>query len=153
MNETVTAVLGVFGTFLTGLLVYLGVRYTADRTKAGQDRDVDLKAQDSAIQAWKDLIGPYRNEVKELRDEVKAARVEQSQDRKLREAEMALLHREVASLRSELAEWKRLARVIARWAMKMRDQVLHLGGAVDATPEELLTLQAMDEAGRPLVDR
>lgn len=149
--------LGAVVTVLGSFLLYRGVKFTADRAKQGTERSADVDAQQSALEAWKELVEPYRREVAELRAELRAEREDrltaERRDAKDREAAKAKVDAELDRLRErvdlltiQLGEWKRLARTIARWATALRDEVLRLGGTVPATPEELLTLQAIEEA-------
>ena len=149
--------LGTLVSVLTAILVYRGARITADRSKEGSLRSSEVDEQQSALTAWKDLLEPYQTEVRQLRTDLtteRQARQEQErrdiEDRANAKAQVdgqiAELNRRITSLTSQVAEWKRLARTIARWATTMRDEILRLNGTVPATPDELLTLRAIEES-------
>lgn len=149
--------LGTLVSVLTAILVYRGARITADRSKEGSLRSSEVDEQQSALTAWKDLLEPYQTEVRQLRTDLtteRQARQEQErrdiEDRANAKAQVdgqiEELNRRITSLTSQVAEWKRLARTIARWATTMRDEILRLNGTVPATPDELLTLRAIEES-------
>lgn len=145
-DEIWKAILGVIGTGVTGAFIYLGARITANRSKEGVAQQTQKDANAQVIEAWEGLLQPYR-------DEVQMVRREQVEDRKTHRDEIArileeqnLQRREMERLQSEVTRWKQVAKTIASWATQLRDEVLRLGGKVPATPEELLTLQAISEA-------
>lgn len=148
---------GTVVTLIGTYFLWKGVRYTADRARSGVDRTAEVDEQQSALDAWKELVTPYREEVVALRAELTNERAErlakERMDRVDREAaaeriqtQMAALTERIDLLTLQLNEWKRLAKTIARWATRLRDEVLRLGGEVPATPDELLTLRAIEEA-------
>lgn len=150
-------VLGFLGTVIVAGLAYLGARHTAAASRAGAEKASHVDAQESALQAWQELLQPYKDDVRDLRAELRTEREERAEhdrtvERRRIEAkaevdeQMETMRREMAALTSQLGEWKRLAQTIARWATRLRDEVLRLGGTVPATPEELLTLQAIEDA-------
>lgn len=159
-------VLALVGTVLLAYFAYRGAKATAASAKAGNDRTADVDAQESALKAWQELLAPYRDEVKQLRadltEERNARSENQTNEEKLRreretavQVQMDRLTERIDLLTLELAHWKRLAKVIARWATTLRDQVLTLGGAVPATPDELLLIQTIDDydQGAPAIAR
>lgn len=150
-------ILGFLGTVVVAYFAYLGARHTANSSVAGVAQTSKVDAQESALQAWQELLEPYKIDVKDLRAELKAERDDRREhDKRVEKArteaktevdrQLEAMSREIATLRSEVGEWKRLAKTIARWATRLRDEVLRLGGTVPATPEELLTLQAIEDA-------
>jgi predicted RNase H-like nuclease (RuvC/YqgF family) len=153
-------VLGTIVTVFLGYLTYRGAKITADRAREGNNRTADVNEQQSALDAWKSLTQPTLQEVDRLRTELKTERDERiakerrdEKDRaaakKLVQEQMDALNRRIDSLTQQLTEWKRLAQTIARWASRLRDEVLRLGGTVPATPEELLVLQAIEDSETP----
>ena len=80
------------------------------------------------------------------RQEAEAAE-ERERQREIVDAQLARLNERVEFLSMQLRHWKSLARVMAGWATSLRDEVLRLGGTLPAEPEELLTLQAIIDAG------
>jgi predicted RNase H-like nuclease (RuvC/YqgF family) len=139
------AAIATLGTVLAAWLVYKGGRYTATKAKEGSDASTGVTAQDSALKAWEGLLTPYRDEVAKLRADVENLTTELSKERKQRAKEAEEQRKLTELLHSELGEWKRVAKVIAKWAVGLRDEVLRLGGAMPATPEELLVLQSLED--------
>lgn len=150
-------IVGTVGTVAVGWFVLVGARHTANTSKAGAEQTSHVNAQESALQAWESLLQPYRDEVATLRAELKDEREDRATqqtriERRRIEAkadsdeQMAVMRRQIEDLSSQVGEWKRLAKTIARWATTLRDEVLRLGGTVPVTPEELLTLQAIEDA-------
>ncbi len=148
--EVWKVLLGAAVTLAGSWLLYKGVVRTASAAKDGVQQTTQVDAQQSALDAWQELLQPYRDEVAVLRADLAAertARAEQHEtERKAREAQVTRLTERIDLLTLQLTEWKRLARVIARWATTLRDELIRQGGTVPATPEELLTLQAIDDA-------
>lgn len=151
------AVLALLGTALVVLGGYFGATRTAAASRAGATQTSHVAAQESALQAWESLLQPYRDEVDLVRKELRAEREDRAEhekhiERRRIEAkadvdeQMDKMRDEIAGLSAQVGEWKRLAQTIARWATRLRDEVLRLGGTVPATPEELLTLQAIEDA-------
>lgn len=149
--------LGTLVTLLLGYLTYRGAKVTADRANEGSLRQADVNEQQSALDAWKDLLEPYQSEVRQLRQDLNTERenraAKERQDAEDRATEkqkvqeqMDALNERITTLTGQVAEWKRLARTIARWATTMRDEILRLKGTVPATPDELLTLRAIEES-------
>lgn len=149
-------VLGSVVAVLLGYLTYRGGLIQAAKASEGVARSADVAEQESALQGWKDLLEPYRVEVREVRTELTKERQDRAakerQDAEDRAREKALVQKQMAemaesieALKGEVRRWKSLARVIARWATTLRDQVLTLGGTVPATPDELLLIQVLDD--------
>lgn len=149
-------VLGFFGLVIVSYFGWLGARSTAAGAKAGADRSADVTAQESALGAWQELLAPYRQEVAQLRAELIEERRDRAEQqvavearRKEREVvvqdQVDNLNTRIDNLTDELRHWKRLAKVIARWASTLRDQVIALGGVAPTTPEELLVIQTLDD--------
>lgn len=145
MSQEAQILLGFAGTALAAYLTYLGVKFTANRAKEGVQQTSKVDAQQSALAAWEKLLEPYRQEVDRLRAEIGSMRETHRLEHERREEQVTRLSERIDLLNLQLSEWKRVARVIAKWATSLRDEVLHLGGTVPATPEELLTMQALDE--------
>lgn len=148
--EVWKVLLGAAVTLAGSWLLYKGVVRTASAAKDGVQQTTQVDAQQSALDAWQELLQPYRDEVAVLRADLAAERTARAQqheaERKAREAQVTRLTERIDLLTLQLTEWKRLARVIARWATTLRDELIRQGGTVPATPEELLTLQAIDDA-------
>lgn len=157
-------ILGTFVTVLLGYLTYRGARVTADRSREGVHRTADVQESAEAFDAWRELFEPMRTRLREQDEELKAIREDLRAERKDRtdkeraderdraaakrsvDQQIERLTERIDTLTLQLNEWKRLAKTIARWAGRLRDEVLRLGGTVPATPEELLTLQAIEDA-------
>lgn len=157
MDVSAADVLKLIGTGFGAYLLYLGVQFTAKRSKEGVERTAEVDEQQSALDAWKELVQPYRDEVLQLRrdlnEERRARQEKERADEKDRAEAKQTVDRQIERLTEridmqakQIAEWKRVARVIARWATTMRDEILRLNGTLPATPEELLTLQAIEDA-------
>jgi predicted RNase H-like nuclease (RuvC/YqgF family) len=147
------------GTLIGSYLVYKGGTFTAAKAKEGSDATTSVTAQDSALQAWQNLLAPYQAEVLQLRKELDRERLQRLENQRVDEAarteakkvvdrELKALRGRVDKLTDEVRVWKRVAQTIARWATLLRDEVLRLGGTIPATPEELLTLQALEDRER-----
>lgn len=141
MATVLTAAVSVLLAYLT----LVGARYTAARAKEGVEVTAGVQAQDSALKAWDSLLQPYRDEVRMLRADQQAERERSFNAQQKTDAEILALREKVLALSGELGEWKRVARVIAKWAIPMRDRLLRLGEEIDPAPEELLTLQAIED--------
>lgn len=143
------AVLALVGSLAGAYLLYRGAIRTAGSAKEGVQQTAQVDAQQSAIDAWQELLQPYRDEVATLRTDLDTERTQrraaEAKERKERAEQVARLTERIDLLNLQLTEWKRLARVIARWATTLRDELIRQGGTVPATPEELLTLQAIDD--------
>lgn len=137
--------LGLMGTVVVAYLGYLGARFTASASKEGATRATDVDAQESALNAWQELLAPYRDEVTALRARVVAGEEKSEEERAAFQQQITLLTERIDFLAHQLRHWKRLARVMARWATQLRDQVLTLGGELPATPDELLLIQSLDD--------
>lgn len=116
-------------------LVLRGGKHTADASRAASTDASRVDAQDSALEAWKQLLEPYRVEVARVNERLDGVH-----------AELDATKRMLGHVRTELASWQRSAKIIARWAIKLRDEVRRLGGTIPATPDELLLIQAIDDA-------
>lgn len=152
-------ILGSVTTIAAAWLVYRGATRTASASRAGATQTSHVAAQESALKAWEGLLQPHIEEVARLRTELRDEREERAEhDRRVErrrieaksevDEQMAEMDRKMAALSAQVGEWKRLAQTIARWATRLRDEVLRLGGEVPATPEDLLTLQAIEDAER-----
>lgn len=157
------AVLALVGTVVGAVLLYKGAKLTGARAVEGTARTAEVDEQQSALTAWKELLAPVQTELARARAEAERFRIELDEEREQRRAterrteeeraaakkvvsqQMDALQAQVDKLRDEVKVWKRVAQTIARWATSLRDEVLRLGGTVPATPDELLTLQAIQE--------
>ena len=149
--------LGTVVTLILGYLTYRGGTIQAEKSRQGVDRTADVAEQESALQGWKELLEPYREEVREVRKELRQERDDRArQEREAaseREREKQVVARQLENLTErveflslQLKHWKSLARVMARWATSLRDEVLRLGGTLPAEPQELLAMQAIIDA-------
>lgn len=147
MNDPtiVVAILGVAGTGIAGWLALKGATRTASASKEAAAQATQATAQDSALKAWESLLEPYRQEVSQLRERLEASDRKHEAQREVTEQQIAKMTERIDFLTLQLEHWKRLAKVIARWATNLRDQVLSLGGTVPATPDELLLIQSLDD--------
>jgi DNA repair exonuclease SbcCD ATPase subunit len=143
-TEVQVALIGGLGTVVVGLLTYLGVTRQARAARAATDHASRKDERDSALKAWESLLDPYRDEVKQLRAELARDREAWQEQQRHTDAEQRSLRTMIEDLTDQVQTWQRVAKTIARWATSLRDEVLRLGGTVPATPEELLTLQAID---------
>jgi septal ring factor EnvC (AmiA/AmiB activator) len=161
------AILFALVSLALGWLTYRGVKLTANKAKEGSQRSTAVAEQESALNAWQamatEMVDPIRKELKASRDDAEQLRRELDDERKERKErekaderdraeakrlvaeQMTELQEQVDKLRDEVKVWKRVAQTIARWATALRDEVLRLGGTVPATPEELLTLNAIQD--------
>lgn len=141
------------GSVVGSILLWRGAKFTADRSTEASRQATTVDAQEAAVNAWKELLEPYREEVARMRSELADVREELAGERtdraaaqRVTDGEVERLQERVGLLTVQLSEWKQMARVISRWATRLRDEVLRLGGTVPATPDELLVLQAIDDA-------
>lgn len=150
-------ILGTIVTLILGYLTYRGGTVQAEKSRLGVDRTADVAEQESALQGWKELLDPYREEVREVRKALaeerddraakeREAAAEREREKLLVAAQIEGLTEKVEFLSIQLKHWKSLARVMARWATSLRDEVLRLGGTLPAEPQELLTMQAIIDA-------
>lgn len=139
------AILGAFVTLAGSYLVYKGVKATAAASKGAADRTSDVTAQDSALRAWEAINKPLIERVEWLEGRMLEAEEKSEREREDFQSQITKLMERVDFLTIQLQHWKRLAKVMARWATTLRDQVLSLGGTVPATPEELLLIQSLDD--------
>lgn len=151
MSGEMQAVVGVIGTIAVAFFAFLGVRSQSRAAQTATDRASRKEERDSALEAWERLIEPTLKEVERLRSELaeeRAARLAQQDETQQRQdradQEQRSLKTMIEDLTDQVQTWQRVAKTIARWATSLRDEVLRLGGTVPATPEELLTLQAID---------
>jgi len=155
-SEVYAAIVAAIATVLVAWLALKGAGRTAAASKAASSEQAKVDAQESALQAWKDLLQPTIDEVERLRRDQKIQAEERAAkdaaEAKEREEKAAEIQQQILRLSEridfltmQLKHWKRLAKVIARWATTLRDQVLTLGGTVPATPEEMLLIQSLDD--------
>lgn len=161
MPDTLSGgIITALAAIIVGYLSYRGIRFQAQASRQANRDTVTVNEQETAVKALEsmtlNLLEPYRQEVVVLRKRVESS--ERDAARQIREAEEDRRNRErlvqqqmdklterIDLLTIELGHWKRLAKVIARWATTLRDQVLSLGGDVPATPNELLLIQSIDD--------
>lgn len=146
MSDLLKVLITVGGTIVCGYFLLRGSKFTATKAKEGVEQASQVDAQQSALDAWEKLLQPYLDEVDKLRKQVTDMKFAQDAEHERREEQVIRLTERIDTLILQLSEWKRLARVIARWATTLRDELIRQGGQVPATPEELLTLQAIDDA-------
>jgi predicted RNase H-like nuclease (RuvC/YqgF family) len=145
----IEALIGGVVTLGVAGLGFLGVRYTARSARSANNDTVTASEQATAVKAYESMVNtllvPMENRIGQLEGalvrETKARSTEQAKQSKRIEEQKE----RIDLLNIQLREWKRLAKVIARWATTLRDQVLTLGGQVPATPEELLLIQSLDD--------
>lgn len=158
------AILGTLGTVLGAYLVYRGGRFTAVKAKEGVDTTVEQARSERAFSAWEALVTPMQKELDRVRGQVERLTAQLDEEREERREkerhdeedratakrlvteQLEALQGQVDTLRDEVKSWKRVAQTIARWATTMRDELIRTGGKVPATPDELLTLTAIQEA-------
>lgn len=144
-TEVVGYVLGFVGTVVAAWLLYRGGGTQARNAKHAAEQTTHVDAQDSALRAWETLLEPYREEVAALRLEISEERATRAREARENEQRFHAMDERIQFLTLQVRHWKRLAKVIARWATTLRDQVLTLGGTVPATPDELLLIQSLDD--------
>jgi predicted nucleic acid-binding Zn-ribbon protein len=147
-SSIVIATIGAIATMVAAYLGYLGYRRTATGAKAASDITAAQAQMAAALAAWESLLEPYKEEVAVLRAELRTERQERAVHERSTSQQLREHRREMDALRDEVATWQRVARTIARWATQLRDELLRMGGTIPATPEELLTLQALDDQHR-----
>lgn len=156
----------ILGTIVTGLLGYLTYRGSKVQARASKDSGVrtsQVDEQQSALDAWKELLDPYRAEVARLSSELIAERKNRLEmERKNTESRiedkrfslsllaktnrtLAEQAKQIEAQATQIEHWTRLARTIAKFAVQMRDEVIRLGGTAPATPKELLFIQSAEE--------
>lgn len=149
-SQVITSVVTTTGGIAVAVLGFLGVRYTARSSKrANAEEAVAEEAQAEADneqrrlrEAWPELLDNIRTEfVEPLRKEVATERHARQELEKTVEEQ----GRQIRSLSSEVHRWQQIARTLARWGLRMRDQVIALGGTVPSDPDELITLRAIDD--------
>ncbi|NUO57302.1 MAG: hypothetical protein HOV78_11600 [Hamadaea sp.] len=140
------------GSVVGAVLIYLGARVTATRSKEAATQATAVDAQESAVQAWQGLNEPLMKRIDWLEKRMTEADARHDRDRKAAEVERQQFQREIVGLKRALTKvqdevhtWQRLAKVIARWATKLRDEVIRLGGDLPTTPGELLLVQALED--------
>lgn len=145
----IEALVGSAVTIAVAVLGFLGVRYTARSARAANADTVTVSEQENAVKAYESMVNTLLEPLKGRVDELEEALV---QERRARQHEQKNLltrieeqRERIDLLQIQLREWKRLAKVIARWATTLRDQVISLGGTVPTTPEELLIIQSIDD--------
>lgn len=126
-------------------LLYKGAQKTAAASRAGAQHVAASEERAEVMQAWKDLTAPLQAEVTRLHQRLTDVETKRAEEQRAMQAQITTLTERVDFLQVQLQHWKRLARVIARWATTLRDQVLSLGGTVPATPDELLLIQSLDD--------
>lgn len=145
----IEALVGSAVTIVVAVLGLLGVRYTARSARAANADTVTVSEQEGAVKAYESMVNtllePLRERVEELAGELDEERKARRQEQKNLRARIEEQKERIDLLQIQLREWKRLAKVIARWATALRDQVISLGGQVPTTPEELLIIQSIDD--------
>lgn len=146
LQVILTSAVAIAGSYL----LYRGTRRQADTAQQASTSATRVDEQESALQAWKDLLAPLQQQVAVQAQEIAADRATRKKEREeweAREAEILRrqerLSAELAAVRRDLGHWKRMAKAIAKWALALRDQVIALGGNAPSHPEELLLMQAV----------
>lgn len=146
-----TTVITTVGVIAVAGFGYLGVRYTgrasgkanAEDLAAEQQANAEAAEQERFKQAWPELLDNIRTEfVEPLRAELRHEREARQELAKKVDDQ----GREIRSLSSEVHRWQQIARTLARWGLRLRDQVIALGGTVPSDPHELISLRAIEEA-------
>lgn len=145
-DQVQVALLAALASVIGAVLLYKGATRTSSAAKSSAANTAHVDAQESALKAWQAINQPLVNRVEELTRELAAERKARQDQAQTIEDEQGVQRQQMAKLQSEVTRWQQVAKTIARWATQLRDEVLRLGGSVPATPEELLTLQAIDEA-------
>lgn len=139
-------ILGTFVTLVLGYLTYRGGTIQAEKSREGVARTADVSEQESALQAWQAMNEPLMKRVDWLEGRMKSTEARHEKERLDFQSQIREMTENIEKQANQLRHWKSLARVIARWATTLRDEVLRLGGTLPAEPEELLTLQAIIDA-------
>jgi chromosome segregation ATPase len=143
-GNVVGAALGALGLIGAAYLAYLGTRRQAAGAKEASSESSAQRSQDRALKAWEDLLAPHIDELKRLR----ARDVARDEHDRQVDVQLRGLRLRVVQLERENDTLLSMARVIARWAVRLRNQVEKLGGDPGDVPHELETLQAIEDATR-----
>lgn len=133
---------GVAATTIAGWFTYLGVRRQAAGAKEASSEAAAQRSQDRALEAWENLLAPHIEEIRRLRDQSSARDAHDLQV----DLELRQLRGRTTQLERENDRLLTMSRVIARWAVKLRDKLESAGIDPGATPHELETLQALEDA-------
>ena len=151
-DDVLKAIIAAVASIVGAWFLYKGAQKTTASARAGSEQASAVTERAEVLDAWKELVDPLRLEVRnvrqdmtEMRNEHAAALAAERAERTRLQSQITSLNERVDFLQLQLQHWKRLARVMARWATTLRDQVLTLGGTVPATPEELLLIQSLDD--------
>lgn len=144
-GDILTGLAAVLGTILVAYLGYKGAKFTASRAQEGVKQTSQVDAQESALIAWQALLKPYQERVAQLEIDLDTEREARARQASAISAEQDTQRETMRRLQSEVTRWQGVAKTIARWALQLRDEVVRLGGTVPMTPEELLTLQAIED--------
>lgn len=150
------AALGLVGAVVVAYLTYRGVAYQAKASREANRDTATVSEQQTVLKTLEsmtlNLLQPHIDEAARMRKRVEEMERAQEGEREERERKAAAVQEQLRKqseridvLTVELGHWKRLARVIARWATTLRDQVISLGGTIPATPNELLLIQSIDD--------
>jgi hypothetical protein len=146
-DAVIAPAIGALGTIVVAVLVFKGGQLTAASSRDASIHAARVEAQDSALDAWSDLITPYREEVAELRSRMRALEQTVADEREVFNGRMLAMTERVDLLTVQVRHWKRVARSMAALAAQMRDEVISLGGTVPPFPEEeLLLIRDLDSA-------
>jgi predicted RNase H-like nuclease (RuvC/YqgF family) len=151
-DDVLKSIVAALASIIGAWFLYKGAQKTTAAARAGSEQAAAVDDRADVMQAWKDLNAPLQAEVTrlharqtELEQQQIAERQAAAAEARRMQAQITTLTERVDFLQVQLQHWKRLARVMARWATTLRDQVLTLGGTVPATPEELLLIQSLDD--------
>lgn len=152
-DKVVLLILGAIPTIIVAYLAYKGAVGTSRDASKVATAENDTTQQDRAVDAWRSmvetLLGPLEKRITELQADLDTERSARESAGRQHTLELQRHAQTVQALTRELDEWRRVARVLAKWGTALRDEVLRLGGTVPATPEELLTLHAIEDRGNP----
>ncbi|HEY0889382.1 MAG TPA: hypothetical protein VGE38_07215 [Nocardioides sp.] len=153
VEKVVLVLLGAIPTIVVAYFAYRGAIGTSRDASKVATAENDTTQQDKAVEAWRSMVetmlNPMQQRITELQTDLNAERAAREAAGEQHRRELDRHAETVRNLTRELDEWRRVARVLAKWGTALRDEVLRLGGTVPMTPEELLTLHAIEDRGNP----
>lgn len=142
-DQVSVALIAALSAVVVAWIGYLGIKSTRS---AAQNAPASAPGPEAALAGWQAAVAEFNDTVRKLRREQDQDRERRAEHDRAVDEELTRQREQIEQLRGEVATWQRVAKTIARWATALRDEVLRLGGTVPATPEELLTLQAIEDA-------
>lgn len=148
-GEIAGGAFGAIASIAVGWLGWLGVRRQQAGAREASKETNAQASQDRALAAWEKLLQPHIAEIARLtlaldeRDQ--RDRERDAHDQRV-DLELRHQRRRIVQLERENDSLLSMARIITRWAVRLRDQVVELGGNPGAEPDELETLQALGDA-------